>query len=297
MDKLLDGKVVVVTGGGRGIGRCYAVALAAEGAQVVVNDVGSPDHGDGSSHSPADEVVREIEGAGGAAAANYNDVSDFEGAAEIIQTALGKFGRMDAVICNAAIERSNFLFELTEDDWDKALAVNAKGTFNVAHHAARAMREQGGGAIILVTSGAAFSGTPRIGAYSASKAAVYSLNLTLAAELEDSQVSVNCISPGATRTRLVDSWIADMKQDLNMTDEQIMATYGIQQPENMAPLAVYLCTDEGRKITGRTFEVAGDAIHLVPPPARHPSAINPHEGLWTTEDMRKVIPRLLAGQP
>ena len=114
---------------------------------------------------------------------------------------------------------------------------------------------------------------------------------------EDSQVSVNCISPGATRTRLVDPWIAVMKQDLNMTDEQIMATYGIQQPENMAPLAVYLCTDEGRKITGRTFEVAGDAIHLVPPPARHPSAINPHEGLWTTEDMRKVIPRLVAGQP
>jgi len=294
MGNLLDGKVAVVTGGGRGIGRCYAVALAAEGAKVVVNDLGGSDHGDGSSRSPAGEVVGEIEQAGGVAIPNYNDVSDFKGAAEIIQAALGEFGRIDAVISNAAIERRNFLHELTEEDWDAALGVNAKGTFNVAHHAARAMREQGSGTIILVTSGAAFSGTPRIGAYGASKAAVYSLNLTLSAELEDSHVSVNCVSPGATRTRLVDSWIEDMQKNQNMTEEQVMTTYGIQQPENMAPLVVYLCTDEGHKISGHTFEVAGDTIHLMPPPARHPSATNPRGGLWTTEDMQEVIPKLVS---
>ncbi len=294
MKNLLDGKVVVVTGGGRGIGRCYAVSLAAEGAKVVVNDLGGSDHGDGSSHSPADEVVQEIKRAGGAAVSSYDDVSDFESAAEIIQTAIGEFGRVDAVISNAAIERPNFLHELAEEDWDKALGVNAKGAFNVAHHAARVMREQGSGTIILVTSGAAFSGTPRIGAYSASKAAVYSLSLTLAAELEDSDVSVNCVSPGVTRTRLVDSWIEDMKKNQSMTDEDVMTTYGIQQPENMAPLVVYLCTDEGHKITGRTFEVAGDTIHLMPPPERHPSATNPRGGLWTTEDMQEVIPKLVS---
>ncbi len=298
MSGRLEGKVAVVTGAGRGIGRAFALALAAEGARVIVNDLGVDEGGSGKSTSPADAVVQEIRAAQGTAVANYEDVSDFKGAGRIIGAALERFGRLDVLIANAAIERRGYLYEISEEDWDRVLGVVAKGTFNCVRHAAPLMKEQGNGTIIHMLSGAAWSGTPRLGAYAAAKAAIYALMLVLAHELKPFNVNVNCISPGLTRTRLAEGFLEDLKKTHGLTAQQledIVAGFGgAQPPENVAPLAVFLCTDEGRQITGQAFELAGDRISLLSPPGRPANAFK-LGGAWTPEDLLSMVPRLVAG--
>src|SRR5258706_4691179 len=172
MGKLLDGEVAVVTGSGRGIGRGIALALAREGAKVVVNDVGCEIDGRGGAEDPAMQVVREIEALGGEGAPNYDSVSDFSAAEQIIQTAVKKFGRIDILVNNAGIVRDRSIGKMSEDDFDAVLAVHLKGSFNCGRHAIPLMRDQGYGRIINITSSAGLRGNFGQTNYSAAKAAL-----------------------------------------------------------------------------------------------------------------------------
>lgn len=286
----LAGKVAVVTGAGRGIGRAYALALAEQGASVVVNDLGGDVHGRGSSASPADDVVREITRLGGKALASHEDVTDFQGAGRTVQMAVERLGRLDILITNAGIERRGNLHELTDSDWDAVLGVHAKGTFNYLRQAVPVMMKQRSGRIIMITSGAAWAGRSRLGPYAAAKGAIISLMLVAATEFQPFGITVNCLSPGLTGTRLVDDFFADLKESQGMTEAQIKAQLGVAQPpDNMAPMAVFLASEEGREITGRILEVAGDRINVVNPPARSVTYVKP--GGWKLADLVASFPR------
>ncbi len=185
MAKRLDGQVAVVTGSGRGLGRAYALALAAEGAAVVVNDKGTELNGTGASTTPAETVVREIKAAGGKAVANYEDVSDFNAAGRIVEAALKNFGRLDVMITNAGADRRGPILDLTPEDWEATLRIHLFGSINCAVQAGRVMREQKSGAIIIITSSAFYSPSypMKLGPYAVSKGGTYALMDALSQEL------------------------------------------------------------------------------------------------------------------
>lgn len=241
------GRVVVVTGGGRGIGRAYAHALAREGAHVVVNDLGVRPDGREASSAPAEEVVGEIEAINGSKAeaiAVATDIATREGADDLISRAVARFGRVDAVINNAGIDRPGMLVDLDEEDWDAVLDVHLKAQFLVMRAAARHWRERSergeqlAAAIVNTSSPAALAGFRGEGAYSAAKAGVLALTITAADELADYGVTVNAVVPGAA-TRLTD-W-----------------SPGAPGPEGIAPLIVWLASVDAADITGRVFSAAG----------------------------------------
>jgi NAD(P)-dependent dehydrogenase (short-subunit alcohol dehydrogenase family) len=295
MPGLLTGQVAVVTGAGRGIGRAYARALAAEGARVVVNDWGGDKYGAGRGPGPADAVVAEIAAAGGEALANFEDVGRYDAAGRIFGAALDRYGRLDILLTNAGIERRGFIYDITEDDWDAVHNVHVKGTFNCVHQAVPVMRRQGGGVILTVISGAAFIGGPRLGPYAAAKAAIYGLSLVLANELRPFGISVNCLSPNATRTDLAAEWLADYRAAGLFTDAQAEAIWSAaQEPENMAPLAVYLCTDAGRALTGHAFEVNANQICRFNPVTRS-EPLTARGAAWTVEEIAERLPQELIG--
>ena len=237
-------RVVVVTGAGRGIGRAYAHALARAGARVVVNDLGVQPDGREASSAPANEVVAEIEAMGGEALAVPTDIATRSGADALIEQAVSRFGRVDAVINNAGIDRPGMLVDLSEEDWDAILDVHLKAQFLVLRAAGRHWRERAdvgevvAGAVVNTSSPAALAGFRGEGAYSAAKAAVLALTITAADELADYDVTVNAVVPGAA-TRLTD-W-----------------SPGAPGPEPIAPLIVWLASLDARDITGRVFSAAG----------------------------------------
>src|SRR5258706_4005598 len=192
---LLDGRVAVVTGSGRGIGREFALCLAAEGAAVVVNDVGVSLDGRGTDEDPAAVTVRDIEKAGGRAVASYDSVSDFDAAGRIIQTAVDAFGTIDILVNNAGIIRDKSLLKMDESEYDAVIAVHQKGTFNCARHAAPIMKEKGYGRIINITSSAGLRGNFGQTNYSAAKAAIAGMTLTWAIELGKYGITVHAIAP------------------------------------------------------------------------------------------------------
>ncbi len=197
---LLDGRVAVVTGAGRGIGREFARCLAAEGASVVVNDVGAALDGAGADETPARQTCDEITAAGGRAVPSHESVTDYEAAGRIVQAALDSFGRIDILVNNAGIVRDRTLLKMTEDDFDAVMAVHVKGTFNCARHAAGPMREQGYGRIINVTSSAGLRGNFGQTNYGAAKAAIMGMTFIWALELGRHGITVNAVAPaGATR--------------------------------------------------------------------------------------------------
>lgn len=196
----LAGRVVVVTGAGRGIGREIALLMAASGAHVVVNDLGGGADGSGAGASPADDVVREIASAGGEAAPSYDSVTTMAGGERIVQTAIERFGRIDAVVNNAGIVRDRSLLKMTEEDFDAVLAVHLKGSFNCAHHAAGIMKDAGYGRIINITSSAGLRGNFGQSNYGAAKAGLMGLTFIWALELGKYGITVNAVAPaGATR--------------------------------------------------------------------------------------------------
>lgn len=249
---LLDGKVAIVTGAGRGVGRCQALALAAEGARVVVNDLGGGPDGEGGDKSPADAVVAEIQSAGGEAAPNYDSVATLEGGKAIVQTAIDAFGQLDILIANAGILRDKTMLKMDEDMWDAVIAVHLKGTFACAQPAARLMRERGGGGRIITTSSTSgLIGNFGQTNYGAAKAGIAGFTRVLALELAKYGITVNCIVPAA-KTRLTEDLPA-------YTDG---ALDGLE-PDHIAPVAVFLASDLGKDVTGKFFYVRGTRIAMM----------------------------------
>jgi NAD(P)-dependent dehydrogenase (short-subunit alcohol dehydrogenase family)/acyl dehydratase/putative sterol carrier protein len=242
---LLDGKVVVITGAGGGIGRCHALAFAAEGAKVVVNDLGSSRDGSGQSHSMADQVVAEIRSAGGQATASYASVADAEGARSIIQTALDAFGRIDVLVNNAGILRDKSILKMDEAMWDLVVAVHLKGSFLLTKLAGERMKEQGGGGRIINTSSyAGLKGNFGQANYGAAKAGIYGLTVVAALEFAKFGVTVNAIAPMA-KTR--------MTEDISQVPDEM-------KPEQISPMVLFLASDLAAGVTGRIFGIHGQQL-------------------------------------
>lgn len=247
---LLDGKVAIITGAGRGIGRAHALAFAREGAKVVVNDVGGARDGVGTDESPATLVVKEIEQLGGVAAANFDSVATAQGAQGIINTALSKFGRVDILVNNAGILRDKTLLKMDEEMWDIVLAVHLKGTFLCTKAAATVMRDQGtGGRIINTTSVAGLMGNFGQSNYGSAKAGIYGFTRVASLELIKYGITVNAIAPIAL-TRLTEDLPMFQEKDIQ---EQL-------KPEYISPIVVYLASDLAANINGKVFGIQGGRI-------------------------------------
>lgn len=299
---LLDGRVVIVTGAGGGIGRAHALAFAAEGARVVVNDIGVGLDGSvgrvgggvagpaTSNTSAAQGVVDEIAAAGGEAVANGSNVADWDQAAALIQTAVDTFGRLDVLVNNAGIVRDRMLANTSEEEFDAVIAVHLKGHFATMRHAAGYWRAQAKAGesvdarIINTSSGAGLQGSVGQANYSAAKAGIAALTLVGAAEMGRYGVTVNAIAPAA-RTRMTETVFADM-----------MATqddaFDAMAPDNVSPLVVWLGSTQSREVTGRMFEVEGGKITVAEGWVHGPQADKGAK--WDPAELGPVVTDLLA---
>src|SRR5947208_3261215 len=256
----LSGKVAIVTGAGRGIGRSHALALAAAGAKVVVNDLGGGVAGEGSDATPAQQVVEEIKAAGGEAIANGENVADFAGAGRMVQQAIDELGRLDVLVNNAGILRDRMLVNMTEEEWDAVITVHLKGHFAATRHAAVYWREQSKAGetvrarVINTSSPSRVFGNVGQANYGAAKGGIASLTLIAAQELARYGVTVNCLAPNA-RTRMTEETFGE----LAAPDEG----FDPLDPANIAPLVVALCADDAQDITGQCFFVYGGAINVL----------------------------------
>jgi len=260
MTRICDGRVAIVTGAGRGLGRAHALEFARQGAAVVVNDIGVELDGRGGSSGPADEVVEEIEKTGGKAIVNRADVADWEQTRGLVKAALDAFGRLDVVVNNAGFVRDRMFVNASEEEWDAVVRVHLKGHFCVARHAAAHWRDEAKAGrpvdarIINTSSGAGLQGSVGQSAYSAAKAAIAGLTLVQAAELGRYGTTANAIAPSA-RTRMTETVFADMMK-------RPEDGFDAMAPENVSPLVVWLGSAESREVTGRIFEVSGGCISL-----------------------------------
>lgn len=262
----LEGKSIVVTGGGSGIGRAVALACAAEGANVVVADYGVGIDGRDPSSAIADAVVAEIAAAGGTAVAVADTVTTMQGGARMVQAALDNWGRVDGVVCAAGILRERMFFNMTEDEWDAVIATHLKGHFTVMRAAAPYMREQRSGTMIGFTSGA-FSGSVAQANYAAAKGGVVSLCRSVAAGMYRYGVTCNAIAPVA-RTRM----------SVNVPTELEMG-----EPEDVAPFVVFLLSDRARHVTGQVYTVNGGRVAVWNQPAEVREMTK--NGRWTVEEI------------
>jgi NAD(P)-dependent dehydrogenase (short-subunit alcohol dehydrogenase family) len=298
MGTALSGKVAVVTGSGRGIGRAYAHALAAEGAKVVVNDLRE------NGEAPADDVVQEIRNAGGEAVASYDSVADFDGARSIMATAVSAFDGLDILICNAGIIRPAFIADAQSSDWTDVMAVHATGTFNCIHHAVPLLVQRGGGTIITTGDIATDVWFPRIVSYRAAKAAILVLTQHAANELRDANINVNSVMPTATDTRMLKTFfgsLANVRESFGAATrghyENDSAVSGVLvPPETQPPVGVFLCTEAGRRFTGFSFQMSGRKIGVVTPHAEV-EFMAPTADEWTLDDVADQISPLLEKKP
>ena len=260
MAGICEGRVVIVTGAGRGIGRAHALEFARQGAKVVVNDIGVELDGAGGGTGPAGEVVEAIRAAGGEAVANGSDVSDFTQAGELVKTAIDSFGGLDVVVNNAGIVRDRMFVSCSEEEWDAVIRVHLKGHFCVASNACAYWRqrvkakEPVDARIINTSSGAGLQGSIGQSAYSAAKAGITTLTLIQAAEMGRYNITSNAIAPSA-RTRMTEEVFADMMKKPD-------SGFDVMDPANVASLVVWLGSAESKDVTGRVFEVAGGEISV-----------------------------------
>ncbi len=290
------GRVVVITGAGNGIGRAHALAFAAQGAKVVVNDLGGPRDGGGSPGNgakghrgpgPAQAVADEIIAAGGQAIANTDDISPWAGAQRLIEAAVTAFGGLDVVVNNAGILRDRMIVTMTERDWDAVMGVHLKGTFAVLHHAAAYWRQRAkeghanDARVINTTSPSGLFGNPGQANYGAAKAGIASLTVIAARELDRYGVTVNAISPTA---------LTRMTEDIEMMRTAAASTD--LSPEAISPLVVWLGSAESREVTGRVFGVCGNAITVLEGWANGPSVSA--DARWDPAGLSAVIPGLVA---
>jgi NAD(P)-dependent dehydrogenase (short-subunit alcohol dehydrogenase family) len=286
---ICDGRVVIVTGAGRGIGREHALAYAREGAKVVVNDLGGDTTGEGADLSPAQQTVEDIKAMGGEAVVNGDNVADFEGARRIIQTAIDSFGRLDTLVNNAGILRDRMLVNMTEAEWDAVINVHLKGTFAPTRHAAEYWREQTkegkpvDARIVNTTSPSGIFGNAGQTNYGAAKAGIASFTIICALELARYGVTANAIAPVA-RTRMTEN-LGFGKAPEGQFDQL--------DPANISPLVVWLGSNESKEVTGRVFLVAGDRVGVAEGWHRGPTADN--NGLrWEPAQLTDVVPKLVA---
>ena len=280
---LLQDRVAIVTGSGRGIGREFALCLAREGASVVVNDLGSGLDGGGTDEDPASQVVKEIEAEGGQAVASFDSVADFEGAAGIVQTAIDTFGKVDIVVNNAGIVRDRTLVKMDEADFDAVIAVHMKGTFNTTRHAAPHMKEQGYGRIINVTSQAGLRGNFGQTNYGAAKAAIMGMTFVWALELGRYGITVNAMSPaGATRMTAA------------LFERAGAAPPPEQDPALNAPMVAFLASERAAHVNGQILGRTDYAYTLY----RHPlqKAYMWKEGGFTPAEVAENFDKILGTQ-
>lgn len=258
MSRICDGRVVIVTGAGRGLGREHALELARQGAKVVVNDLGAAADGVGASSGPADEVVALIEQMGGAAVANGDDVADFEGARRMVQQAIETFGGLDVLVNNAGFLRDRMLVNTSEEEWDAVVRVHLKGHFAPLRHAGaywRAEAKEGrtrAARVINTSSGAGLQGSVGQATYSAAKAGIAGLTLVAAHELARYGVTVNALAPAA-RTRMTERAFAE-------TMAAPDSGFDAMHPANVAPVVAWLASEDSADVTGRVIEVEGGKI-------------------------------------
>jgi NAD(P)-dependent dehydrogenase (short-subunit alcohol dehydrogenase family) len=302
MAKMLEGKVAIVTGAGRGLGRDEALFMAKEGAKVVVNDLGGGYDGTGAAHGPAEDVCKEIREFGGEAVPNFESVADFQGAKRIIDTAIEKFGQLNILVNNAGILRDKMVFNMAEEDWDAVINVHLKGTFNCARHACAYWREQHkagkvlGGRLINTVSDAGLIGNPGQTNYGAAKAAIAAFSLITSREMARYEVTSNCVAPMA-RTRLTTDATPSLAALMSKTPPP--GEFDMLAPENMAPLVVYLASDDAKDISGETFRLAGDRVwllrgwHTVDTKAKGKAKWAPEElGPVLKETLKKAGPKI-----
>ena len=272
MAGFIEGKVVAVTGGGRGIGRAIALACAEHGARVVVNDLGVALDGSDPTSSVAQSVVDEIVAAGGSAVASGDDVTAMDGGENIVRAALDEYGRLDGVVCVAGILRERMLFNLSEDDWDSVVATHLKGTFTLFRAASAVMRKQGSGRLIGFASGA-FTGSVAQANYSAAKGGIISLVRSAALGLHRYGITANAIAPVA-RTR--------------MSELVPFAIEDMGGPEDVAPMAVYLLSDAAADVTGQVYTVAGSKVAVWAQPRELRTMYG--AGRWTPQELAERLP-------
>lgn len=284
---LLEGKVALVTGGGRGVGRDIALQMAAQGAAVLVNDLGGSETGEGASESPAVEVVREIGAAGGRASANTDSVAGFTAAQGMVDQAYGELGGLDIVVNNAGILRDAIFHKMTEDDWDSVIAVHLKGSFNVARAAATVFRGQESGAMVHMTSTSGLIGNFGQANYAAAKLGIVALSKSIALDMGRFNVRSNCISPFAW-SRMIGTIPTD-------TPEQQARVEKIKQmiPARIAPVAVALASDRAKDVTGQVIAVRNNEIFLMSQ-ARPVRSVQRGDG-WTAETvLEHALPAMQA---
>ena len=275
MSKTVEGKVVVVTGAGGGIGRDMALAFAREGAKVVVNDIGASVAGEGNDAGPAQQVVNEIKAAGGEAVANADSVSDATAAGRIVTTALDAFGRIDCVVNNAGILRDRFFHKMSLDEWDSVLKVHLYGSFHVSRAAANHFKEQASGCFVHMTSTSGLIGNFGQANYSAAKLGIMALSKSIALDMQKFNVRSNCIAPFAW-SRMIGSIPTETEAEKARVERMKQMT-----PAKIAPLAVALASDQSADVTGQVFAVRNNEIFLMSQP-RPVRSVHRGEG-WTPE--------------
>lgn len=282
MAKRLAGRVAIVTGAGRGIGRGEALALASEGAKVVVNDLGGAVDGTGASTSPAEEVVAEIKKLGGEAVSNCDSVATHQGGQNIIKTALDTFGKVDILVNNAGILRDRMLFNMTEEDWDTVLKVHLYGHFHTIRAVSPLFRQQKYGRIINTASVAGLNATTYGQAnYGAAKEGIVGLTRKVARDMGRYGVTCNCIRPNAG-TRLT------LSDEMKKARPEAMARFEEMKPEGIAPLVVWLASDEAANVNGRTFFVEKGRVGLYSEPVLEKQLVKP--GGWTIDELFMFMP-------
>jgi NAD(P)-dependent dehydrogenase (short-subunit alcohol dehydrogenase family) len=284
---MLDGKVAIVTGAGRGIGRGEAIELAKEGAKVVVNDLGGDWDGSGSDDRPAQQVVDEITQAGGIAVANYDDVADWNGSKHLVDQAVETYGSLDILVCNAGILRDRMIFNMEESDWDSVMRVHLKGHFAPTRHACaywRAKAKETGGpvnaTVIGTSSTSGLLGNIGQSNYGAAKAGIAAFMQIVSMEMGRYGVRANSIAPAA-RTRMTERTFGDIASSSDFDE---------WDPDNVGPLVAYLGSDAAAEITGQAFYVYGGSVHLFDPwnfgePAKK-------DRRWTASELAEAVPAL-----